>query len=1464
MKINISFIKRSAQLAMLLLPLAFALPNAAKAQTITIGTDTTTHCGAPISNLSKFSLTEMIFTAEEIGNTSTNQILSIGFYSTSDVIQSYSINIYMKNVGRDAFSSPDDYIKLSSADKVYYSQTDGKITPRAGWNTIELPTPFDYNPDSNLLIAVDKYVGSNGYGDSIWRYSSTASSSTYRMLYAEGSSWFLPVATATPTLELSHERPNIQINFDNSCAIPTDLSATLTPGNGTVATLTWNTSGIATNWVLQYGTDSTFATFTEIDSGFTVNGTSVTTNLTGLTPETPYYARVKPSCDTSNTLWSDMLAFIPTNAYPFTVFENGTYTNYYFPMYVHGTVSPNVCYNKSECIIPATELTGICDGTIRAMTFYASSVSNVSWENTYHKVFVKEVNYTTLGGSYSGLKDATIVFEGQLPEPTPGTEEYTITFQENYDYDGGNLLIGIYSINGTNGTVKWFGTSSTTAGVAAYGTSLYSWEDVNYYEYYQDRLSFLPKTTFSYFPTNIPKPRNLASNNITSSSATLTWTAPETESAIMGYLYSYKKASDADWSQEYSSASTSVTLDALDEQTLYEFRVCANYGDLGLSRYATTTFSTLEESEVPIPDYTDFTFNETTSTQVNLPFRSAYVQYGTYGQFIIPSDYLVDLAGGSIRRLTFYSSTASANWGNAGFSVKMAEVENSTFSSSNLVDWGTMTEVYNGSLSVANGQMVIDFDNNFTYNGGNLMIGFNEITTGTNMTVFWYGNSSHSNAAVYAYYSNATTTTLTQTLSSYLPKVTINYQPTPYQRVNGINVGTVTATTAQLIWTAPSPNVTGYQYQYKLATATEWPAEWENLTASSTSVTLSSLSPGSNHVFRIKAMYGDNESVVTTASFITDCPEYATTPFTENFDSYSVASAITPTTQVLPNCWDYINETTNNDMVYPSICYYQYTDYANSTPNYLKFYIENRYNNPQPQYAILPAVQNVNTTRVKFKARAYNTGSTYTNTIIVGVMEDTDATTFDTIQTITLESTAYTDYVVYLDNYEGDGNRIAIMMEVPSTRYGSVLIDNVTVEEIPSCIEPTNLEVTSNVQSATLTWVSSATSCQVAHATYANARPNNNIVGITEANAYTMDDLTIDKDHYFWVRSICGNNIYSEWTGPISIHIGYCVPNPTDRSNKGITGVTFGNGEYMVNNSNSNGLPSRSPYYGNYTDMVGAIQAGVQDTIKITTNTSYYDNSYWIKIWVDFDNSLSFDDDEIIYSGWGWDYGEGTLNATITIPAAQSAGDYRMRIGGCEYLQNEHDPCMSGDIKAGYHDYTLRVLETPSIVFTKEIAGYIDEGGWYLIASPVASISPDSIAGMTVGDYDLYAFDQYQELEWRNYKTEDVSFNLESGKGYLYARNADTTLTFEGMPYSGNGEIALSYDANDERKCWNLVGNPFDSEAYLDREYYVMKADGTGINPVAVSATMPIPPCTALFVKAVANGDKAVFTKVIR
>lgn len=218
-----------------------------------------------------------------------------------------------------------------------------------------------------------------------------------------------------------------------------------------------------------------------------------------------------------------------------------------------------------------------------------------------------------------------------------------------------------------------------------------------------------------------------------------------------------------------------------------------------------------------------------------------------------------------------------------------------------------------------------------------------------------------------------------------------------------------------------------------------------------------------------------------------------------------------------------------------------------------------------------------------------------------------------------------------------------------------------------------------------------------------------------------------------------------------------------------------------------------------------------------------------------------------------WQY-TAALNSPHTLLGLAADTEYEVQVQGVCYGT-------AGETWSNLINFT-----TPSLSqITKEITGYNNGGSWYLIAPPFSGLNPADIEGMTTSDYDLYRFNPSAvDQEWRNY--EITPFGLTVGKGYLYAHDEDVTLTFTGTPYEGTEpvEVSLVYDATNERKCWNLVGNPFDCEATLDRSYYTLKADGTGINPEAVSAGTPIPPCTAVFVKAVAAGDKVVFSKVGR
>ena len=195
--------------------------------------------------------------------------------------------------------------------------------------------------------------------------------------------------------------------------------------------------------------------------------------------------------------------------------------------------------------------------------------------------------------------------------------------------------------------------------------------------------------------------------------------------------------------------------------------------------------------------------------------------------------------------------------------------------------------------------------------------------------------------------------------------------------------------------------------------------------------------------------------------------------------------------------------------------------------------------------------------------------------------------------------------------------------------------------------------------------------------------------------------------------------------------------------------------------------------------------------------------------------------------------------------------------------ETEYEAYVYPDCNPGKVSNTVFFMTEAGSAFSMTISGHGNtDGHWHLIALPVTRINPDNVEGMTTSDYDLYRFNPlHNDNEWENYKAEGVSFNLEAGKGYLYARSTDATLTFVEMPYSGNGEFALNYDSNDEHKCWNLVGNPYNTPASIDKPFYRMNEGGTALS-AQMEAGCVVEAMEGVFVQATAAGQSATFTPV--
>ena len=163
--------------------------------------------------------------------------------------------------------------------------------------------------------------------------------------------------------------------------------------------------------------------------------------------------------------------------------------------------------------------------------------------------------------------------------------------------------------------------------------------------------------------------------------------------------------------------------------------------------------------------------------------------------------------------------------------------------------------------------------------------------------------------------------------------------------------------------------------------------------------------------------------------------------------------------------------------------------------------------------------------------------------------------------------------------------------------------------------------------------------------------------------------------------------------------------------------------------------------------------------------------------------------------------------------------------------------------------------------YTKTITPYsATDGGWYLISSPIGNVAPENVTNMTNNSFDLYRFNQSADLEWENYKAggEHYHFNLETGKGYLYANSGNVTLTFTGHPYNGNGQVTLTKDTDATFAGWNLVGNPFPQTAYITKSFYTINP--TGRAEVIAGTGNQVEAMEGIFVIADTNDETMTFS----
>ena len=619
---------------------------------------------------------------------------------------------------------------------------------------------------------------------------------------------------------------------------------------------------------------------------------------------------------------------------------------------------------------------------------------------------------------------------------------------------------------------------------------------------------------------NVPPcadPTALVANGITSSGATVSWTAP-TAAPANGYEYYYALTAAVPTSTTLANGSVAAgivtkTITGLNAATNYYFYVRAvcsasitsSWSNGILCTTACATVATLNENFdsatrpfLPIcwskiisgPTISSFASVGTVSTFSSTPNGvSLYNSSSTEADDImLVTPKLTNLSTG-LNRLKFNSKTDTL-----GEDVVVGTLTNP-------LDPTTFTPLQTVVLSTDYASFTINFS---SYTGSNTYIAFRKVNTSTYTTVY-----------------------LDDIIWEPIPSCV---EPTT------LVASAITSSGATISWTAPAvAPANGYEYYFTLTAAAPTSTTTPNgsVAAAIITKTITGLNPATNYYFYVRAVCSASNASPWSNGilFTTACVPVST--INENFDSV--------TRPALPFCWSKILSGSTIS-AYASV---ETVSTSSSTPNGVLLYNSSSTEGDDIML-VTPQLTNLSTglNRLKFNARTGTLGQD----IVIGTLTNpSDPTTFSPLQRIVL-TTAYAPYTVNFSSYTGSNTYIAFRRFSTST-YTSVYLDDIIWEPIPSCVEPTAPLFSSITASgATISWTATATAPANGYAYYvsttATAPTSTSIptgtvgAGITTAILTGLNPATY---YYFWVRASCSASLSSQWSVSRTF-LTMCVP----------------------------------------------------------------------------------------------------------------------------------------------------------------------------------------------------------------------------------------------------------------------------------------------------------------------------------
>jgi len=517
--------------------------------------------------------------------------------------------------------------------------------------------------------------------------------------------------------------------------------------------------------------------------------------------------------------------------------------------------------------------------------------------------------------------------------------------------------------------------------------------------------------------------------------------------------------------------------------------------------------------------------------------------YGfTYSQSI----YLASEIGanGNITGVKYFATPSTTLANSDSVTVYIAHTTRTSFAST--TDWepiATFTQAFVGVVTVTGGELLITFPSPFNYNGtDNLIIAVEEdrpaydgstddfycTAVATDRSITYRADATNPDPAA-----PPTATGLRQFIPNVEFQGIAQACPTPTVQT----VSNISATSADLGWT-------------ENGTATTWDIEWDTtgftqgtgvmVTGTTTNPhNLTGLTANTAYDFYVRAdCGGSTSSWVGPFSFTTLC-NTASLTYTQDFNAWPLS------------CWDLTGGTQTWADNGSGIARANYWGWSN--PN-------NAIMTSEPIDVSVDA-------RVKFDwSHLYS--ATYpldSLSVDVRVLPAGAWTSIWAKGGTDLESndgagnTAPGSMVTEIINLAPGtytGNDIQVRFHANSGYGPDLFVDNLIVEAVPSCSEPTTLSATVSGVSADLSWTEtgSATTWQIEWDTTGFVQGTGTSV-ITTTNPHNLAGLTPTTSYDFYVRAVCGAGDTSVWVGPYTFVSGVSCPDASNLTAT-VTGTT--------------------------------------------------------------------------------------------------------------------------------------------------------------------------------------------------------------------------------------------------------------------------------------------------------------------